>query len=215
MNGFIDLYCERTGSGLWAEPLNALSNLAFFFSSWFAWRLYYRSGNDRSLLILTLFIFMIAMGSTLFHVFATRWAMLADTIPILMYQLAFCFCYSRFVIGLRPFVALAPAAGFMSLSYLAAGIPDTVLNGSASYLPALAFLCGFGIYHAAAAKPGRYMLLAASLLFAVSLTARSLDMALCAAWPSGLHYFWHVLNAGVLYLTVRAYAESCKTQTNF
>jgi hypothetical protein len=25
----IDAYCERLGPGLWAEPLNALTNLAF------------------------------------------------------------------------------------------------------------------------------------------------------------------------------------------
>lgn len=25
----IDHYCERTGPGLWAEPVNALTNLAF------------------------------------------------------------------------------------------------------------------------------------------------------------------------------------------
>lgn len=25
----VDLYCERTGPGLWAEPANALTNLAF------------------------------------------------------------------------------------------------------------------------------------------------------------------------------------------
>ncbi|MBB3984658.1 hypothetical protein GGQ68_000974 [Sagittula marina] len=25
----IDLYCERAGTGLWSEPLNAWSNLAF------------------------------------------------------------------------------------------------------------------------------------------------------------------------------------------
>lgn len=26
----IDAYCERIGTGFWAEPLNALSNVAFF-----------------------------------------------------------------------------------------------------------------------------------------------------------------------------------------
>ncbi len=26
----IDLYCERTDPGFWAEPLNALSNIVFF-----------------------------------------------------------------------------------------------------------------------------------------------------------------------------------------
>lgn len=32
MNEFIDIYCERLGPGLWAEPLNALTNAAFFYS---------------------------------------------------------------------------------------------------------------------------------------------------------------------------------------
>lgn len=26
---YVDLYCERTAPGVWNEPLNALSNLAF------------------------------------------------------------------------------------------------------------------------------------------------------------------------------------------
>lgn len=141
--------------------------------------------------------------------------MLADTIPILLYQLAFCICYSYFVIGLRPSMALIPAAGFLVLSYLANDIPNTVFNGSASYLPALAFLGGFGIYHTLTQKPWRFALLAASVLFALSLTARSLDMALCPVWPSGLHYIWHGLNAIVLYLTVGTYAESRKIRTIF
>ncbi|SEN37737.1 hypothetical protein SAMN05216227_101289 [Pseudorhodobacter antarcticus] len=25
----VDIYCERVGAGFWAEPVNALSNLAF------------------------------------------------------------------------------------------------------------------------------------------------------------------------------------------
>jgi hypothetical protein len=33
------LYSERTGPGLLAEPLNAVTNLAFFVAAWAAWRL--------------------------------------------------------------------------------------------------------------------------------------------------------------------------------
>ena len=39
----IDLYCERTGPGLWAEPLNALSNLAFIAVAVILWR---RAGRN-------------------------------------------------------------------------------------------------------------------------------------------------------------------------
>ena len=30
----IDLYCERTTALLWAEPVNALSNLGFLLAAW-------------------------------------------------------------------------------------------------------------------------------------------------------------------------------------
>ena len=29
----LNLYCERLGPGLWAEPLNAVSNAAFFIAA--------------------------------------------------------------------------------------------------------------------------------------------------------------------------------------
>ena len=31
---YIDLYCERLAPGLTGEPLNALSNVAFFIAAW-------------------------------------------------------------------------------------------------------------------------------------------------------------------------------------
>jgi hypothetical protein len=33
----VDIYCERLGPGLWAEPLNAVTNVAFFVAAWLAW----------------------------------------------------------------------------------------------------------------------------------------------------------------------------------
>ena len=36
--GTVDLYCERLGPGLLAEPLNAITNLAFFIAAWLLWR---------------------------------------------------------------------------------------------------------------------------------------------------------------------------------
>ena len=35
----IDLYCERLSPGIWAEPINALTNLAFLVAAFAAWRL--------------------------------------------------------------------------------------------------------------------------------------------------------------------------------
>ena len=43
MNRYIDIYCERLEPGLWAEPLNAVTNAAFFIAAFFAWRLLKKS----------------------------------------------------------------------------------------------------------------------------------------------------------------------------
>jgi hypothetical protein len=38
----------------------------------------------------------------------------------------------------------------------------------------------------------------------LSLTFRSIDMALCDTLPHGTHFLWHLINGGVLFLLVRA-----------
>src|SRR5215472_14839153 len=35
----VDIYCERTTAAWNAEPLNAISNFAFFIAAWAVWRL--------------------------------------------------------------------------------------------------------------------------------------------------------------------------------
>ena len=43
----------------------------------------------------------------------------------------------------------------------------------------------------------------AALAFAISLTLRTVDIALCPAFPLGTHFAWHILNAVVLYVLLR------------
>jgi hypothetical protein len=82
------LYCERAEPGLFAEPLNALTNVAFFVAAWAAWSLARRSRTapaDIGLLIALSIV--IGIGSTLFHTFAAVWARVLDEVPILLFQL--------------------------------------------------------------------------------------------------------------------------------
>ena len=44
----------------------------------------------------------------------------------------------------------------------------------------------------------------AALLFAISLVFRTIDRAICPAVPLGAHFLWHMLNACVLWLLLRA-----------
>jgi hypothetical protein len=198
----LDLYCERLGPGLLAEPLNAITNGAFLVAAWrLASLARSRGQSDRGMLALAALALAIGIGSSLFHTFATGWALAADVLPILLFQLLFLLLYLRRRAGL----ALAPAAG-LCLAFLLAclagrGFPG-VLNGSLAYAPTLAVLALLAWHQLRSLQS--WLLVGATGLFSLSLLLRSLDNALCPIWPIGTHLFWHLLNAAVLVLSGQA-----------
>jgi hypothetical protein len=202
----LDLYCERLGPGLLAEPLNAITNGAFLVAAWrLASLARSRGQSDRGMLALAALALAIGIGSSLFHTFATGWALAADVLPILLFQLLFLLLYLRRRAGL----ALAPAAG-LCLAFLLAclagrGFPG-VLNGSLAYAPTLAVLALLAGHQLR--QKHSALLLAATGLFSLSLLLRSVDNALCPLVPIGTHLFWHLFNAEVLVLSGRALLAS-------
>ncbi len=206
MNNYIDIYCERLEPGLLAEPLNAVTNASFFIAAMLAALYARRQGKlDAKSGILIFLLCCIGTGSTLFHTFATKLTMLSDVLPILFYQIAFIWLYALHVIRLPVMKVAGLFFVFLVASAGAEQIPISVMNGSLSYAPAFIFLLGFGIWHAKTQSKERYILLAAALTFAASLTFRSIDMAVCEALEIGTHFMWHILNGCVLYLTTRSY----------
>ncbi len=211
MHDYIDIYCERLNPGLWAEPLNAVTNMAFIVAAAFAFLCARKNDalDIRGAVLITL-IFAIGVGSGLFHTFATRWAMLADVLPILVFQICFILFYSQKIVRLKGVLAFLPLLGFFIVTVGAGQIPGYALNGSLQYAPALIFVTGFGVYHYRYAQMEKYLLLLAAGVFVCSLTFRSIDMEMCASIRFGTHFLWHVLNAFVLYLSVRAYLINIK-----
>jgi len=205
VNGYIDIYCERTEPGLWAEPLNAISNLAFLVAAFATYRLARRHGGPtfESGLLIAL-ILLVGAGSGLFHMLANRWSQLADVLPILFFQLAFIGIYAFRVMkrGVRGTAILF--ASYFALIWLFGLPPRDWLNGSLGYGPALLFLFGLGVYHYRRDYRARSSLLLAAGVFTVSLAFRSVDMWVCPAFPAGVHYLWHILNVVVLFLALQA-----------
>ena len=79
----VDLYCERMTPSFWAEPANAISNLAFLFAAFAAFDLWRREGKaDRPILALIVVTVAVGLGSFVFHTLATQGAMLFDITPI-------------------------------------------------------------------------------------------------------------------------------------
>lgn len=204
----VDLYCERLGPELLAEPVNVATNATFFLVAWELWRFARRrnalSGDIRLLIAL---IFAIGIGSSLFHSFATTWTHWLDLVPILMFQLAFLWAYMRRPIGLRPAPTAALVAAFLAVALYGRQFPH-LLNGSLTYAPALFVMLALGLYHWRRQKPRRLALLAATGVLAAALVFRTIDAAICERFPYGTHFLWHLLIPVALYLCVLALLAS-------
>ena len=226
------LYCERgTNEALWAEPINAISNAGFFLAALIFWQLVlWRPPEQRSPdhYLFVALVFAICFGSTAFHVYADRGTELADVIPIGVFMLVYLgFALNRFLnvpVGWTVLLVVAFAgliAGSMQIHCwdggigLAGGAPDAkvCLNGSIGYLPALGALIVISMLVAERRHKATPYLLVATVVFAVSILLRSLDIAYCShveieGRDVGTHFIWHLLNALVLFLLMRASLET-------
>lgn len=223
----IFIYCERgQDPAFWAEPMNALTNGAFILAAAFATREYWAAPAERrhiSTALLIVLTYAIGVGSFLFHTYATRWAALADTIPIAIFMLAYFGFVLRRFLGLHWLVAVAGVAVFYATLWYAGTIEcryDTLLpitsrtgarcfNGTLGYTPAFFALVGAAILLAILRHPVWRLIGLASAVFLASMTFRTLDLELCnrirlGDLVVGTHFLWHVLNALTLYLLLRA-----------
>jgi len=208
MQGMV-IYCERAGDGLWAEPFNALSSLAFM-AAGLATVHYYRArivGGVRchwDLVLLIALVFTTGIGGLVAHVLNTPWTEWADGMPMSIFLDISVVVFLYRVVGLR---TLGVVGGLILFqwSMVAAGnlFPLGSLNGSLLYLPsliALSLMSGYGaIRFGARAWP---FALGAGLL-AVAMFLRSVDLEWCPHYPIGTHFLWHLVASVVAYLVLR------------
>jgi hypothetical protein len=199
----VNLYCERTGPAFWAEPVNALSNIAFLIAAAAAWYLRARSGAcDFASGALIAVTAIIGIGSFAFHTLATRGAVLLDVIPIAVFVYGYLLLAMRRFLGIKAASAIAVVIGFFAVSLaVSAVVPAGFINGSSEYLMPLAALVVVGII--APNDSVRRSIGLAAILFAVSLAFRTIDRAVCAYFPLGTHFIWHISNAAVLFILLR------------
>ncbi len=187
----IFVYCERgQDPAFWAEPLNALSNGAFIIAAAMATRDYLAVPPERRRLVCRVpdrHRVCHRRRRLHVHTYATRWAQLADMIPIAVFILPTLAILLR-ASSIMHWMGIAVGLVAFSLSYrygqtiqCAQGdlLPITAragarcLNGTAGYVPAFLALvlttAGLAFLH----HPAWKTLAAAAGVFLVSMTFRS------------------------------------------
>ncbi len=189
----VDAYCERLGPGIWAEPLNALTNLAFLIAA----LLLLRRQAPPSLRALPVLLALVGLASLAFHTLATRLTGALDSAFIAVFVLYYVVVFAHHYRHLRWLLAWLAAPVFVAFAVV---VGLLVRVGPAIYLPALLALV---VLAPLAGRDWRWFAAAAGV-FAVSLTLRTLDEPVCGSVPIGTHFLWHVLNAVTLWLVSEA-----------
>lgn len=221
-------YCERgQDPAFWAEPVNALSNAAFILAALLATAEFLRMRRDEEggafeALLIGL-VYVVGVGSFLFHTFATRWASYADWVPIVVFMLTYLAYVLRRMLGLNWLIVAVGLALFYGSLYYASTLhcasellPITAresgkcLNGTIAYVPAFLTLLALTVILAARADSSWRYFAGASLLFLLSMTFRTIDFEICETSRAllgrslGVHFLWHILNAAMIYLLLLA-----------
>lgn len=193
----VDIYCERVDPSFWAEPLNAVTNLAFVIAALVLWPRVRGMAPGR---VLCVMLAAIGVASGAFHTFAVGWAGLADVLAIVVYALTYIYLANRDFWKMdRGWAALA-TAGFIPYAALTIPIFEYLpgLGESAQYMPLPVMILAYAaLLRTRMPDTARGLAIGAGILL-VSLTVRSIDLPLCEAVPMGTHFMWHILNAIML-----------------
>jgi len=193
-------YCERHNDTFWAEPINAITNLAFIMValllSRLLLRLYISFNRVWDIWLLVFLIVAAGVGSFMWHTLATTWAQWLDVTPIMIYIGAYLVSYLVRVKQASPASVFLWLFGFLALNlanYLL--LPADTLNGSVYYLPSLLLLTFFTV--------GEPRLRIAVACFALSIVFRSVDQLVCPVFPPGTHFLWHLAIGLTVFFTTR------------
>lgn len=152
MHDFIDNYCERTAVGLLDEPLNAITNAAFWIAAIWVWKLARERAQNRNnnrssshiawdMVGLFLLLLGIGLGSLAFHTFANGWSLVLDGLFIALYLHWYFAVYVHRVVGVSwkyawlsvpLFALLSLALSWAWRTALPSLLPASLLGGDGS-----------------------------------------------------------------------------------
>ena len=188
---------DGSGIGIWAEPINAVTNFAFILAAIIMWM---RCKNLVEGRVLAFLLFSIGCGSFLFHTFAQTWAAILDVTPILIFILTYIYAANRRFLVWSKRMSITGVILFLPYQFLVVSILSSIqfFGSSAQYVP-VAILIFFysALLHKSKTNLSRELFVGATIL-SLSIFARTIDEPLCLIVSVGTHFIWHILNAIML-----------------
>lgn len=196
-------YCERTANSFFAEPINLVTNLAFFVSAIFTYKMLKTKNIKNSIYHLFPWpIFLIGLGSTSWHFYRSSITLLFDAIPIHIF------------LGLSLFLLLKKLVKSTNLTvgiigifilfqiFLTLNFPH-LLNSSIRHIVNAILLFILILWTYKKFGKAALQLFFVFAVYVAGIIFRTIDIQVCPIFPLGTHFLWHLMVAWGAYLIVR------------
>ena len=189
-------YCERNSIETFAEPINAISNVAFVLCGII---FFLRKGMIKNPLPYS--VIFIGLSSFLFHYIPIRFFSTLDVFSILVFVVLYNTLLTKKILNYTYFKSALSSFILILLSFLLGILlSKTIISTSSFYLGLLSYM----IYIAFLLKKVsniKYFLIAI-ILFSISLIFRSVDIYLCDFISFGTQFVGHILKSLVIYFLI-------------
>lgn len=203
----ISTHCEKP-VGFISEPVNTVSNIAFFVSAFFIHKILRKNkiSNPHIQRLLWLTI-LVGLGSTAYHGFNNPYTLILDQIPIyafILYSIYIITIYAsknrviRFVIPLLLILIQILVLKYVKVFFLDIPVMHIINLLFISFLIAWFYK-----------KLGKMALklIPVVLVYGLAIAVRGFDIPVCPINKFGTHFLWHILTAIAVYLTVKSLVE--------
>lgn len=201
----LPVYCEGGNSlEFFAEPLNAISNIAFIFAGLGIYRLLTKNRIQqvefKAVLILILFL---GFGSFLWHATRNSYTLILDVVPAALSFAVITYIFLRNLIGnkllaLSIALLLLPTRFFISSfapTDIISSLIRNLINATTFFLIILLSFRKYGKI----AFEGLVVL----TVYLAAIIMRIVDLQVCQTFPLGTHFLWHILDALAVYLVIK------------
>lgn len=157
------------------------------------WR--HRGNGDRWQVLLCGLVVLNGAGSFVFHTNPTPLTLQLDLVPEAIFSGVYLIYVATVRLRMRVWLAVAGLVALLLVEEGLVAVAAGAFGAGVRHVPSLVLLFGVGAYLLRAGDPlGRYALWAGAAYLA-ALTFRTYDLAICARFPLGLHWMWHVCGA--------------------
>lgn len=208
------VYCERASWMFLEQPLNVLSNTAFFVCAGLIWK--DDEGKGTSLSLLAMLMAIAGFSGMLWHASERQIGLGFDIGAMVMLGGVLATVLANQILNWPPVNAIMVGIIIVLMSLMGQdlGLPFLLQKGG-GFLPMMVFLVLLAFYKLQKGhqRPAKYLLSSAYLLF-IALIFRSLDWPLCGSFGLGMHWLWQILFAVSAYLAIEAIHKNREIQAS-